>query len=462
MISGTSKVNGFNGTLIGPGHAEYEAARRVWNGMIDKRPSLIARCNNAEDVRAALSFGREQRLPIAVRGGAHNVAGNATVDGGLVIDLAPMKGLRVDAAGRIARAESGLNWGEFDAGTHAAGLATPGGMITTTGIAGLTLGGGIGWLMRKYGLTADNLMAAEVVTADGQLLRATEKEHSDLFWALRGGGGNFGIVTRFEYRLHPVSQIIGGLTLYPLSRGAAVLRHFRELTEGTPDELTMMAAFITAPPAPFVPEHLQGKPVVAIALCWAGDLEEGQRWVRPVKSFGPPAADVIGPMPYPALQSMMDGGAPPGQHNYWKSAYLSRISDEAIDRILEHASRMRSPFSQVHLHQLGGAVSRVPAESTAVAHRDAAFAINIIGMWSEPSAGEAETHTRWAREFSEAMAPHTTGGVYVNFLGNEGEERVRAAYGARTYGRLTEVKGKYDPENVFRLNQNIRPRDSSS
>jgi FAD/FMN-containing dehydrogenase len=454
----SQNLRSFSGALIRPDHPQYEALRHVWNGMIDKRPALIARCTSAADVKTALAYARAECLPIAVRGGAHNVAGNGTVDGGVVIDLSQMKGLRVDAGKRVAYAEPGLTWAEFDAGTHPHGLATTGGLISSTGIAGFTLGGGIGWLMRKHGLTADNLLAAEVVTADGETLRASPTENPDLFWALRGGGGNFGIVTRFEYRLHPVTQIIGGLTLYPATRAGAILRHFRELAETAPDELTMLLSFMTAPPAPFVPAALQLKPVVAMVLCYTGDLAEGERVVRPIKSFGPPAVDLIGPMPYPALQSMLDAGAPPGMQHYWKASYLAGITDAAIEMIVEHSARMRSPLSQVHLHHMGGALARVPADASAFANRDASFAMNIIATWPEPTPAERETHTRWAREFAEAMTPHTTGGVYVNFLGNEGEERVRAAYGAKTYARLAEVKTRHDPENTFRLNQNIRPK----
>lgn len=446
----------FAGELITPEDPAYEAARRVWNGMIDRRPALIARCAGESDVRVALAFARTLRLPIAVRGGAHNVAGNATVDGGVVIDLSRMKEVRVDAEKRVASAGPGLTWGELDAKTQAHGLAVTGGLISTTGIAGFTLGGGIGWLMRKHGLTVDNLLAAEMVTADGKTVRASEKENAELFWALRGGGGNFGIVTRFEYRLHPVAQVIGGLALYPAQRAGAILRYFREICETAPDELTPMFAFLSAPPAPFVPEHLRLKPVVAIVLCWCGDAAEGERVVRPIKSFGPPAVDLIGPLPYAALQSMLDAGAPAGLQNYWKSSFLEAPGDAAIEVMVEHAARARSPLSQVHLHLLGGAMARVPQDATAFAHRDAAFAMNIVGMWQDPA--ENAIHTRWVREFAEAMAPHAASGVYVNFLGDEGEDRVRAAYGPRTHARLVEVKTKYDPENAFRLNQNIRPR----
>jgi FAD/FMN-containing dehydrogenase len=446
----------FRGALIAPGHPDYETARRVWNGMVDKRPALVARCADDSDVKTALAFARTEGLPIAVRGGAHNVAGNATVDDGIVIDLSQMKGIRVDARRRVAVAEAGLTWGEFDAATAAYGLATTGGLISTTGIAGFTLGGGIGWLMREHGLTIDNLLAADLITIEGRSIHASETENPDLFLALRGGGGNFGIVTRFEYRLHPVVQVIGGLTLYPAQRAGTILRYFREFCETAPDALTPMFAFITAPPAPFVPEALQQKPVVAIVLCWSGDLVEGERMVRPVKTFGPPAADVIGPMPYVALQSMLDAGAPAGLHNYWKAAFLATLTDPAVDLFVEHSARMRSPLSQVHLQLLGGAVARVPADATAFAHRDAAYVANIVGMWSDPS--EQEMHTSWVRAFASALEPHTTGGAYVNFLGDEGDARVRAAYGPKTYARLVDVKTKYDPANAFRLNQNIPPR----
>lgn len=447
-------LSNFSGTLITPNQAEYETARRVWNGMIDKRPTLIARCTNAADVKCALAHARGEGLPIAVRGGAHNVAGYATVDDGVVIDLSRMKAIRVDAERRLAFAEPGLTWGEFDAATQAHGLATTGGLVSTTGIAGFTLGGGIGWLMRKHGLTVDNLVGAELVTAEGETLRASETENQDLFWALRGGGGNFGIVTRFEYRVHPLAQVIGGMALYPASRAGAMLRFFREITDDAPDELTLLFGFLTAPPEPFVPEHLRMKPVVAIVLCYSGDLAEGERLVRPIKSLGPPAVDLIGPMPYAALQSMLDAGAPAGLQNYWKASYLPALSDAAFELLVEHSRRMPSPLSQVHLHHMGGAVARVPKEATAFAHRDAAFAMNIVALWTDPAQNEA--HIRWAREFADAMAPHTTGGVYVNFLGNEGEERIRAAYSEQGYARLVEVKTRFDSENVFRLNQNIK------
>jgi FAD/FMN-containing dehydrogenase len=446
----------FKGHLVVPGDDGYEQARRVWNGAIDRRPAVIARCRDTADVARAIAFGREHALPIAVRGGAHSVAGNATVDDGLVIDLSPMKGIKVDAPGRRALAEPGLTWGEFDAATAALGLATTGGLVSTTGIAGFTLGGGIGWLMRAYGLTCDNLLRAEMVTADGEVVTADAESRPDLFWALRGGGGNFGVVTRFEYRLHPVAKVIGGLALHPAANAGAALRHFREVTASSPDELTALFAFLTAPPAPFVPSQLRGKPVVAIVLCYCGDPDGGERAVAPIRAFGAPAADVIGEMPYAALQAMLDMGAPSGFRNYWKSTFIETLSDAAIDTVVEHASRMASPMSQVHIQLMGGRMARVPPDATAFAHRSAALALNVVGMWSEP--GEDERHTSWARTAAAAMEPFSSGGVYVNFLGNEGAQRVRAAYGETAYERLVDVKTRYDPDNVFHLNQNIPPR----
>jgi FAD/FMN-containing dehydrogenase len=443
------------GELIRPEDSGYDAARKVWNGMIDKRPALIVRCAGVADVISAVNFARTNRLLVAVRGGGHNVAGNAVCDGGIVIDLSRMKGMRVDPAARIARAQAGLTWGEFDRETQAFGLATTGGLVSTTGIAGFTLGGGIGWLMRKYGLTCDNLLSADIVTADGRFLTANKNENADLFWGVRGGGGNFGIATSFEYRLHPVGKIIGGLTLYPAEEAKEVLQFYREYLTTVPEDLTSMVFFLKAPPAPFIPENLHGAPVVGFAVCYAGSIEEGERVVRPLKEFGPPAVDLINPMPYTALQSMLDAGAPPGLQNYWKSEYLKGLSDGAIDAIVDHAARMQSPLSQVHVQHMQGAVSRVGADETPFGNRDATYVLNIVGMWSDPK--ESETHTRWTREFFASMEPFSTGGVYVNFLGNEGEKRVMAAYGQANYERLVALKNKYDPTNFFSLNQNIKP-----
>lgn len=443
------------GHVIGPKDAEYDEARKLWNGMIDRYPSAIARCADPDDVATVLEFAQASGLPLAVRSGGHGVAGNAMCDDGLVIDLTAMKNVRVDREGRRAIAGAGARWGEFDRATQEAGLATTGGLVSTTGIAGLTLGGGIGWLMRCHGLTCDNLEAAELVTADGRKLRACATENAELFFGLRGGGGNFGVATSFEYRPHPVSTVLGGLVLHEVARAREILRFWRDFVRSAPDELTTLAAFITAPPAPFVPRGLQGRPVVAIVACCTDAGEEGERAVRQLRRFGPPAADALGSMPYTALQSMLDPGAPPGLNNYWKSGYLPALSDEAIDAFVEHTARAGSPLAQTHIHHMGGAVRRVPADATAFSHRDAEFAFNVVSTWTERH--ETERHIGWAREFFYALEPLATGGVYVNFLGDEGEDRVRAAYGERTYDRLRALKRQYDPANLFRLNQNIRP-----
>lgn len=446
---------GLRGELLCPGNDGFDAARRVWNGMIDRTPALIARCAGVADVRRAVALAREQGLLVAVRGGGHNVAGNATCDGGLVIDMSPMKGIRVDPVARTARAQAGLTWGDFDHETGAFGLAVTGGHVSTTGIADLTLGGGIGWLMRPYGLTCDDLLSADVVTADGQFLTASASENAELFWGLRGGGGNFGVVTSFEYRLHPVATVLAGMAFHPAERAKEVLQFYREYAAAAPDELTSLAAFLTGPPAPFLPPSLHGARLIALAVCYAGPIEEGERVLRPLRSFGPPLVDLIGPMPYPALQRMLDPSAPPGLQNYWKSGYLDRISDALIDLLVDRATSAPSPFSLTVLLHLGGAVSRAEEEATAVRHRKAQYAANLMSMWADPA--EADRQVAWTREFWSALEPLTTGGVFVNFLGDEGQDRVREAYGPATYERLVALKNRYDPTNLFRLNQNIRP-----
>jgi FAD/FMN-containing dehydrogenase len=361
----------------------------------------------------------------------------------------------VSPSDRTARAEPGVTWGELDRETQAFGLATTGGMVSSTGIAGFTLGGGIGWLARKYGLACDNLRSVDIVTADGELLTASAIQHPDLYWGVRGGGGNFGIVTSFELELHPVGpMILGGAVFHPIGRAPDVLRSFRTWASDARDELSLMAAIMTAPPLPFLPADLQGNPALAVAACYAGRLEDGERAVEPIRRFGPPAAEHLGPAPYLGLQSMFDESAPPGMYNYWKSHYLRALDDAAIDTILTHAAAMPAPFSQIHLQQTGGAVARVSDDATAFGHRDAAFVLNIIGMWTDPS--ETERTIQWVRDFWSAMEPFSTG-VYVNFLGDEGDDMVKAAYDAEDYRRLVELKRRYDPENVFRFNQNIKP-----
>jgi FAD/FMN-containing dehydrogenase len=443
------------GTVITPADEAYDAARSVWNGMIDRRPSLIVRCETSEDVVASVNFAHEHDLLLAVRGGAHNVAGNATCDDGMVIDLSAMKRVTVDTATCTARAQGGCTWADFDQATHPYRLATTGGLVSTTGIAGFTLGGGIGWLMRKYGLTCDNLRGADLVLADGRQIIVSEADNPELLWGLRGGGGNFGVVTTFDYQLHPVSEVLGGLVLHPASRTADVMHFFRDFVSTAPDELTCLAAFITAPPAPFVPADLQGQPAIAIAVCYAGDLTEGQRAIQPLREFGPPSADVIGPMPYPVLQSLLDDTAPKGMQNYWKSAFVDDLSDAAIEVLVARAAAMLSPLAAIHIHHLAGAVRHVRSNATAFGNRNARFVLNIVGTWPDPAT--SNSNIDWVRTTFDAITPHATRRPYVNFMGEEGQERVRAAYTAGSYERLVALKRQYDPGNLFRLNQNIRP-----
>jgi FAD/FMN-containing dehydrogenase len=445
------------GELLLPTSPGYDAARAIWNGAIDRRPACIARCTGVADVVTAVRFARDRDLPVGVRSGGHGVGGHALCDGGLVIDLSPMKAIRVDPAARTARAEAGVLWGELDRETQLFGLATVGGIVTHTGIAGLTLGGGIGWLMRKHGATVDNLLAADVVTAQGELVTASEQETPDLFWAIRGGGGNFGIVTSFEYRLHPVGPLVlAGPVFHRLEDAPAVLRFYRELVAAAPDELTTIFELSVAPPVPFLPEDVHGKPIVMVGACYAGASDEGAEVVRPLKEFGRPIADLLEPKPYTALQSMFDPFVPHGWHRYWKSVELPPLTDDAIDTLVEHASAFTSPRSYCIVFQLGGALGRVGEDETAFSQREAAHNVNINAVWTEEDPN-AESHVAWARDFFDALQPHAGGRVYVNFLGDEGQDRVRAAYGERTYERLARLKRVHDPTNFFRSNQNIRP-----
>ena len=424
--------------------------------MIDRHPALIARCTGVADVIAAVNFARENELVVAVRGGGHSVPGYAVCEGGIVIDLSPMKGIWVDPEAHTAHAQAGATWGEFDRETQQFGLATTGGRVTHTGIAGLTLGSGSGWLERKYGLTCDNLLSADVVTADGEFLKASESENEDLFWGLRGGGGNFGIVTSFEYRLHPVGPIVlGGMLLYSFSRAGELLRFWQNYMEEAPDELGGAPAFVTAPPAPFVPEHMKGKLTAGLIIFYAGSPEEGEEWVRPLKEFGPLEVDLVQPMPYTTVQTLLDPGNPPGRNNYWKAENLDELSAEAIDTIVVHAGRFASPFAQLVIQPMGGAVSRVGEDETAIGGRDAACAVHGISMWENPA--ESETHIAWAREFMQAMEPFTIPGVSLNFTSDQTEDKVKASFGPEKYERLVALKDKYDPTNLFRLNQNIKP-----
>jgi FAD/FMN-containing dehydrogenase len=447
----------FSGHLLRPGDDGYEEGRRVWNGMYDRRPALIAKCASTADVVLAVGFARERDLPIAVRSGGHGVAGHAVCDGGLVVDFSSMKAIEVDPVGRTARAEAGVLWGQLDTVTQGFGLATVGGIVTHTGVAGLTLGGGIGWLMRKHGATVDNLLSAEVVTADGRVVTASADEHPELFWGLRGGGGNFGIVTAFEYRLHPVGPtVLAGPVLYPLAEAPDVLRAYRDVAGNAPDELTTILNLRLAPSLPGVPGDVRGTPVVMIGACYAGALEDGARVVEPLRTLGTPVADLLVPRPYVELQGIGDAAVPHGWHYYWKTVEVPPFTDAAIETLVEHAAQQTSPRSYCIVFQLGGALGRVGDTETAFTQRDAAFNVNINAVWTEDEP-DADEHVAWTRAYFDAMQEHASGRAYVNFLGDEGADRVREAYGTETYDRLVALKRAYDPDNVFRLNQNIPP-----
>jgi hypothetical protein len=448
MIDGAI-VASFRGQLRGPvlcsGDEGYEAARRLWNGMIDKRPAMIARCSGVADVRAAVEFARRYGLQVAVRGGGHNVAGRAVCEGGLMIDLSLMKRIDIDPVGQTARVEPGLRWGEVDQETQRHGLATTGGTIANTGVAGLTLGGGLGWLAGRYGLTCDNLLAAEIVTGDGDVLRASATENADLFWALRGGGGNFGVVTAFEFRLHSVGPtVIGGMVAHPLERAGEVLRFYGDFCASNPDEVNTICAFLTTP---------EGQKVVAIAACHCGSLEDGERALRPLKEFGPPVLDQIGPIPYVALQSALDPSFPRGRRYYAKSTFLRELDGRLIDRMGEQFATVPSAHTFFLLQQLGNAANLVAPDATAFAHRDARWDGVVFSGWDDP-AQDAE-QIAWSRQVHESWRPFSTGGQYSNAdAENEGE--VRSAYGT-AYERLGQIKARYDRDNFFRLNTNITP-----
>jgi FAD/FMN-containing dehydrogenase len=436
------------GELLCPGDDRYEGARKIHNGMIDRRPALIVRCAGVADVMTAVTFARDHHLAVAVRGGGHGVPGFAVCDGGLMIDLSHLKSVRVDPVGRTARAEGGCTWGDFDHETQAFGLATVGGIARPTGIAGLTLGGGHGYLMRTYGLACDNLLSVDVVTADGRLLTASATEHADLFWGVRGGGGNFGVVTAFEYRLHPVSQMLGGLLVYPMAHAKAVFRFYRDFTRTAPEALGSLCNLATLP---------DGTPAAVILIAYSGPLDDGERLLRPLRECAPLLADQVGPLPYIALQSIVENFNPPGLRNYWKSNYLRDLSDAAIEVMVDHYASVPAPNTHVVVEHLGGAVSRVGEDDTAVAHRDALYNFLIVGMWGE-AAQDAQV-IGWVRELWGALQPFSSGGLYVNYEAEHDVGRVRAAYGADKYARLVALKNKYDPTNLFRLNQNITPTD---
>lgn len=438
-------MTSLRGELIRPGDTGYDAARTVYNAMINRRPEMIARCAGPADVVAAVNFARANALLVAVRGGSHNVAGNAVCDGGMVIDLSPMKGVRVDPVGGTARAQGGVTWGEFDHETQALSLATTGGIASTTGIAGLTLGGGIGYLNRKFGLACDNLLSADVVTADGQTLRASNEENQDLFWGLRGGGGNLGVVTSFEYWVHPLGPVLAGMVVWPQSAAKQVLRFYREFSVIAPDELRLDAILGSSPDGP----------ILANIVCWCGPIEEGERVLRPLREFGPPIADTVAPVPYKTIQTLLESlGYVPGLFHYWKSNFLKDLSDDAIDTVVDAFLPSPAPLCAVAIEHLGGAVGRVAEKDTAFSHRRAQHSFLAVGVGSQPD--ESEKIIEWARRISDTMQPFLESGVYVNYLGDEGDTRVRAAYGPN-YDRLAALKRKYDPTNLFRLNQNIPP-----
>jgi FAD/FMN-containing dehydrogenase len=446
----------FGGSLLQSGDEDYDAARTIFNGMIDRRPAVIARCSGVADVIAAVRFARDNDLVIAVKGGGHGVPGYAVCEGGVMVDLSPMKGIWVDPGRKVVRAQAGVTWGEFDRETQQFGLAVTGGRHPTTGISGLTLGSGSGWLERKLGLTADNLISADLVTADGRPVTASESENTDLFWGIRGGGGNFGIATSFEYRLHEVGPIVlGGMIVFPRSRAVEVTRVYRDLMAGAPDDLGSALAFITAPPEEFVPEEARGKPAVGIAVCWTGDMDEGQEVIKPIRDLGP-VLDIVGPVPYAqGVQRLIEPGNPTGLQNYWKADFLDELTDEAIDTLVEHVNRCQTPIATVLLEPLGGALARVDEDAMALGNRQAACAYHCIAIWEDP--GESDIHVGWAKDLAGAMDRFTVPGVYLNYTSDqENPERVRSTYGSK-YERLVALKDKYDPENVFCLNPNIKP-----
>ena len=434
------------GPLLRPGDGGYDEVRKVWNGMIDRHPALIARCAGVADVMAAVRFARDHRLLVSVRGGGHNITGNAVCEGGLMIDLSAMKSVRVDPAKRIARAEAGLTWGEYNRETQAFGLASTGGVVSTTGIAGLTLGGGLGWLMGKHGLSCDNLLSADLVTADGQFLTASADQHPDLFWGLRGGGGNFGVVTSFEYRLHPVGPLLAGMVLHPMAKAREVLCFYRDYARNCPDEALAAAALMTTP---------EGAPVVAIIVSYIGNISDGEAVVAPLRQFGSPLVDTIAPTSYVQLNTLFDAAVPyGGVQRYWKSSFLKELGDDLIEILIERSAKMLSPMSMVLFFHLHGAAARVDRNATAFGLRDDQWDYDVISQWTDLT--ESAGHVQWTREFWTAVEPFATGEVYVNHLDSEEATRIRAAY-SQGYERLVALKNKYDPTNLFRLNPNIKP-----
>jgi FAD/FMN-containing dehydrogenase len=447
-------TSGLRGSLITPEEENYDQVRQVYNGMIDKWPAMIAQCVDVADVVQCVDFARENQLPLAIRGGGHSAAGMGICDDGLVIDLSRMRGIRVDPDRRTVRVEGGCTWGDVDHATHAYGLAVPSGIIGTTGVAGLTLGGGSGHLTRKYGLTIDSLLSADMVLADGQTVTASEDENQDLFWAIRGGGGNFGVVTSFLFRAHPVNMVRGGPSLWNLERSPEVLRWYRDFIDQAPEDLSGFFALMTVPPSPHFPENLHMKKVCGAVWCYCGPEEKADEVFAPVREFGPPALFGVQDVPFPVLQSAFDALYPPGLQWYWRADFFHEISDKAIEVHNQFGATMPTLHSGVHIYPINGAAQRVGKDETAFSYRDANFSQGIVGV--DPDPANADKIKSWAIEYADAIHPYSAGGAYVNFMMEEGQERVQASY-RENYNRLVQIKGKYDPDNLFHINQNIRP-----
>ena len=445
----------FRGELIHPGEPSYDDLRKVWNGSIDRRPGLIARCTGVADIRSALTYARRTGGPVAVRGGGHSFPGHSTCDGGILLDLAPLKGIRVDPLRRTARAQAGVLLGELDRETQAFGLAMPSGIVTHTGLAGLTLGGGIGWLMRKYGLSIDNLLSVDLVTAEGELMTASEDVNADLFWGIRGGGGNFGIVTEFEFQLHPVGPIVyAGPVMWPMEQSPELLRFYRDWITDIPDELTTAVIHRWIPALPTIPAEFHGRPVVGVVACYAGSVEAGERVVAPLKAFAPPLLDMCTAKPFVDHQAMFDLSFPHGRWYYMRAADVAELSDDVIDIAAARGLAIDSPYTAYPIFHLGGEISRMPADRTAFGGRASGHTFNFVGVTLGPDGFDGQRD--WVRDSYQAIEPHQTG-AYVNFLTDEGDDRIRSAYGDSTYDRLKDLKRKYDPDNLFHLNQNIAP-----
>jgi FAD/FMN-containing dehydrogenase len=443
------------GALIEPSDPNYDSARKVYNGMIDRRPRLIARCADVADVMAAVKFGREQKLLVAIRGGGHNAGGLGVCDDGLVIDLSTMNYVRVDPKKKTVLVGGGALWRDVDHATHPFGLAVPSGIISTTGVAGLTLGGGIGHLTRRYGLTIDNLLGVEMVLADGRFVTASAKENADLFWAVRGGGGNFGVVTAFLFKAHPVHTYYGGPMLWPIEDAAEMLRWYRNFIVKAPNDIYGYFAFLTVPSGPPFPEHLHNKKMCGIVWCYLGPLKNAEKVFKPIRGFKQPALDMAGPIPHPVMQSLFDALYPTGLQWYWKADFVRTIPDEAIALHLKHAAKLPTPQSTIHMYPVNGAASRVKPSATPWSYRDATWSVVIVGV--DPDPAKKEMMSQWAKEYWSALHPFSAGGAYINFMMEEGEDRIRATYG-KNYDRLAKVKKRYDPTNFFRVNQNIKPK----